>query len=89
VVAEPVLVGDHDAAALELRQVHLERRGVHGDEHVGLSTRREDVPRRKVDLERGDAGECPGRGADLGGEVGKGDEVVADQRGGCGEAVAG
>ena len=39
VVAEPVLVGDHDPAALELGQVRLQRRRVHRDEHVRLATR--------------------------------------------------
>ena len=55
----------------------------------GCAAGREDVPRREVDLEGRDAGQGAGGGADLGREVGERDEVVADQRGGRGEAVAG
>jgi hypothetical protein len=41
-----------------------------------------------VDLEGGDAGERAGRRPDLGGELGQGGQVVAQQRAGGGEAIA-
>ena len=86
---EPVLVEDQDAAALELGQVHLQRRGVHRDQGVGAAAGGQDVPGGEVDLERRDAGQGPRRRPDLGREVGQRHQVVADQGGRRGEAVAG
>ena len=42
-----------------------------------------------MDLERRDARQGAGRSPDLGREVGQRHQVVADQSGGCSEAVAG
>jgi hypothetical protein len=89
VLSEPVLVGDHDAPALELGEVHLQGRRIHDDEHVRLAAGGEDVARGEVDLKRRDARERSGGGADLSREVGQRDEVVADQRRGSREPVAG
>ena len=88
-LAERVLVGDHRPALGERRQLAAQRGGVHGDEHVRLVARREDVLRREVDLERGDAGERAGRRADLGREARERREVVAVLGGGVREAAAG
>src|SRR5581483_5434189 len=62
---------------------------VHRDQHVRLTARRQDVARREVDLERGDPGQGPGGGADLGREVRERREIVADQGGRRSEPVAG
>ena len=83
---EGILVGDDRRAALERREVRLQRRRVHRDEHVRRVARREDVARGEVDLEGGDAGDGAGRRADLGGEVRQCREVVPEQRRRVGEA---
>jgi hypothetical protein len=75
------------ASSLTIR-VRFDRRRVHRDQGVGVVARGEDVARGEVDLEGGDAARGAGGGADLGREVGQGGEVVADVRGGGGEAVA-
>ena len=90
-VARGELVGvdDDRAAAAELVEVGLECRRVHGDEDVGVVARREHRVVTEVQLEGADAGQRPGWGADLGGEVGEGREVVAELRGLRREPVAG
>ena len=55
----------------------LQRRRVHGHQHVGRVARGRDVVVRDVDLEGRHAGQGPGRGPDLGREVREGGEVVA------------
>ena len=85
---EGVLVGDDRRAALERREVRLQRRRVHRDEHVRRVAGREDVARGEVDLEGRDAGDRAGGGADLRREVGQRREVVAEQRRGVREAPA-
>src|SRR5205823_12945396 len=47
-----------------------------------------DVAGGEVDLEAGDAGQGAGWGADLGGEVGHGADVVAEERRGMGKLRA-
>ena len=54
-----------------------------------MIARGHDVFGRELDLEGGDARHGPRRCTDLGGKVGKGREVVAEDRRGVGEAVAG
>jgi hypothetical protein len=88
VLLERVLVGDDRAALLERAEVGLERRRVHRDEHVRVVSRREDVAGGEMDLEGGDAVESAGGSADLGGEIRKRGEVVADHRRGVREAAA-
>ena len=63
-----------------LAQVRLQRRRVHGHEHVRRVAGREDVVVGEVDLEAGDARQRAGRRADLGREVGQRGEVVAEER---------
>ena len=86
---ERVLVDDDRRAAVELREVGLQRRRVHRHQHVRRVAGGQDVARGEVDLERRDARERPGRGADLGREVRQRREVVAEHRGRVGEAAAG
>ena len=70
-------------------QVGLERCGVHRDEHVGLVARRGDLVVGDVDLERRHAVDGARGRADLGREVGKRRQVVAERGAHRGEAVAG
>ena len=86
---EVVGVDDDRGALGQVAEVRAERGGVHRDQHVGRVTRREDVVVGEVDLERRDAGQRALRGADLGGEVRQGREVVAERRRLLGEPVAG
>ena len=67
----------------------LQRRGVHRHEHARRVARREDVVVGDVDLEGRHAGERARGRPDLGREVGQRRQVVAEQRAGAGEAVAG
>lgn len=86
---ELVRVDDDLRTARQVGDVGLEGGGVHGHQHVGRVTRREDVVVGEVQLEGGDTREGSGRGPDLGGEVGKGGQVVAEGRGLRGETVPG
>ena len=69
--------------------VHLERRRVHRDQHVGLVAGGLDRGRAEIDLEGRDAEGRALRRADLGGEIGEGREVVAGKRGRQRELPAG
>ena len=81
-------VGDEDAAGPEVLEVGLQGGRVHGHEDVGLVTRGEDVPGAEVDLVARDAGQRARGGANLGGEVGEGGQVVAGDGGRSGELRA-
>ena len=56
-LGELVGVGDDQAAARQVGDVGLQRRGVHRDEHVGTVARGQDVVVGDLDLERRDAGQ--------------------------------
>jgi hypothetical protein len=86
---EGVLIHDEGAAGLQVAEVGHQRRRVHRNEHVGLVARRQDILVREMDLERGYTCERAGRRADLGREVREGCEVVAEDGGCIGEALAG
>ncbi len=76
-VGELVGVEDQHAALLEVADVGLQCRGVHRDEeHVGLVAGCEHLLRRDMHLKARDAAGFTA-GADLGGEVRKGRQVVA------------
>ena len=85
-LGECVRVDDDRAAELQVGQVGLEGSRVHGDEDVGLIPGGQDVAVGDVHLEGGDASESIGGGADLGGVVREGGEVVAEDRRGFREA---
>jgi hypothetical protein len=70
-------VEDEQPALLEVAEVHLQRRRVHGHQAVELVSGGVDPAAAELQLKARDAEERPGRGADLGGEAGKGREVVA------------
>ena len=75
---EVVGVDDDRGALVQVAEVGLERCRVHRDQHVGRVTGGQDVVVGEVDLERRHAREGALRGADLGGEVRQGDQVVAE-----------
>ena len=82
-------VGDDEPAAGHVGDVRLERGRVHRDEHVGAVARRHDVVVGEVELEARHPGQRARRGADLGGEVRQGRDVVAEHRGVGREPVPG
>ena len=86
---ELVGVDDDRAAARDVLEVRLQRRRVHRHQHVRRVAGGEDVVVGEVQLERGHAGQGPGGGPDLGGEVGQRRQVVAERRGLGGEPVTG
>ncbi len=78
---------------MPLRRTSAERGAQRGrvecDEHVGLVGGGPDVLGREVDLVAGDARQGADRGADLGGEIREGREIVAGQCRRLGELGAG
>ena len=88
-LGERIAVDDERAAGRQIDDVRLQRRRVHRDEHVRLVARRVDLGRREADLEPGHARQRAGRRTDLGGEIGQGADVVAEDGGRSGELRAG
>ena len=86
---EGVLVEDQRAALLEVAQVRLERRRVHGDQRVDRVAGRVDVVGREAELKTADAGERAGGGANFGRKVGQRADVVAEHGRRVGELRAG
>ena len=82
---EGIVVDDDDAAVADAGKIGLEGGGVHGDESVYFVAGGEYFGAGEVDLVSADAGESSSRGADFGGEIGEGADVVADGGGGIGE----
>ena len=78
-LGEGARIHEDRPAHAEILQLHFERGGVHGHEHVHRVAGGHDVARSELDLERRYAVRRPGGGADLGGEIGKGREVVAGE----------
>jgi hypothetical protein len=86
---EGVLVQNERAALGDRVQIRAERRRVHRHQDVGMVSRRHDVGGGELDLEGRDAVHGARRGADLCGEVRERGQVVAEDRRGTGESVAG
>ena len=86
---ELALVGDDQAAFAKRLGVHLQRRRVHRDQHVGLVAGGVDRAGAEIDLEGGDAERRALRRADFRREIGEGREVVAGERGRQRELAAG
>ena len=84
-VGEGVDVDDQDAAVFQVADVRLQGGRIHGDQHVRLVAGGLDVVRREGNLVAGHARQRPGRCADLGREVRKRGQIVADQRRGVRE----
>ena len=87
--AELALVGDDQAAGLQVGDIGLQRRRVHRHQHVGRVAGGLDRRRAEIDLEGGDAEGRALRRADLGREIREGGEIVAGERGRQGELAAG
>ena len=79
-LGELVGVDDERPAAPDVVQVDSQGRRVHRHQHVGGIAGGLDGVVGEVQLEGADAGQGPGRGADLGGEVGQRGQVVAERR---------
>ena len=75
-------IDDDLSPGLQMAEVHDQRRGVEGDEHVGCVPGRGDAVAAELDLERGDAVTGTRRGANFCGEVRQGGEIVPAQGGG-------
>ena len=86
---EAIEIDDQNAIGLEVRQVHFQGGGIHGDERIHGIAGGVNVTRREVHLEAADAGQRAGRGANLGGEVGQRGEIVAVEGHGVRELAAG
>ena len=86
---ELAFVDDEEAAFANLLRVRLQRRRVHGDQHVRLIARGVDRARAEIDLESGHPEGRPLRRPDFRGEVGEGRKVVARERGRQRELPAG
>ena len=82
-------VDDHQPTGLERRQVHLQRRRVHRDQHIGRVARSVDLARSEIDLECRNTEQRPLRRTDFRREVGECREIVARQRGRQGELPTG
>ena len=89
VVRESVAVDDQDAVGLQVLDVHLQRGGIHGHQHVHGVAGREYVARGELNLESADAGKRSRRGANFGGIIGERSQVVSVEGHGIGELAAG
>ena len=88
-LGEVVGVDDQRAALGQVAEVGLQGRRVHRDQDVGTVAGRQDVVVGEVQLEGRDAGQRALWGADLGGKVREGREVVSEHRGFLRETVTG
>src|SRR5581483_11151506 len=80
-VSEAFLIDDEHAVGRQVIDVDLERGGVHRHQHRRLVTRSEYRLAGEVQLKAADAGQGPGRGANLRWKIRQGRDVVAGQRG--------
>ena len=74
---EAVTVYDEDAVGFQVRDVDLQRRGIHGDQYINGVAGGGHVVGRKMQLEAAYTGERSCRRADLSRVIGKGADVVA------------
>src|SRR5580692_3864962 len=86
--SEVIGIDDEDAVGFQVRQVHFERGGIHGDQDVHAVSGSVHIARGEMDLEAADTGQSAGGGANLGRVVGKRGQVVAVQGDRIGELAA-
>ncbi len=86
---EPFQIGDDLAAFFEAFEIGFERCGVHGHEDIAFVAGGEDLIAGKAELVAADAGQGTLRGPDLGGEIGEGGQVDAQEGGVVGELASG
>src|ERR1700733_185473 len=84
-----VEIYDQDSVRFQIRQIHFQGGGIHGDQNVDRIAGSVNVARREVDLEPADAGKSAGRGADFRRKVGEGGQIVAVEGDCVGELAAG
>jgi len=89
VFREAVAVDDKDSVGFQVGDVDLQRGGIHGDQDVNRVAGRVNFIRGKMELEAADAGNGSRRSANFRGIVRKGGDVIAVQRDGIRELVAG
>ncbi len=75
-----VIIDDQDAAILQIREVRLQRRGIHRDESAYPITRSPQLLRTKVELKPAHPGERTQRSADFRRKIGKRTDIVAEDR---------
>ena len=80
VFGEGVLVDDEDAAGLEVPEIRLQRRGIHGDHGIDPVAWCSELACTEVELVSGNARQGTGRGPDLRREVRQGADVVSEGR---------
>src|SRR5690606_6988504 len=85
---ERIRIQDDQRAALEQRQVDLQRRGIERDEHLRRVAGSRDRPRAEMDLVSGYAERRAGRRADLGRIIRKRAEILARESRGADELRA-
>ncbi len=88
-LAEIVEIDDEDAVRLQVRQIHLQRGGIHRHQRIHAVARREHVARGEMNLESADARKRARRRANLRREVGQGGKIVAVESNGVGELASG
>jgi hypothetical protein len=77
---ETVGIDDQDSVGLQVGEIYLQRRGIHGHQNVHGIARGVDFAGRKIQLEAADSGNRAGWGANFGGKVGERGDVVAVDR---------
>ena len=65
VIGKTIVIYDQDPVLLEVLNVHLERRRIHGHEYIHRVARRIDIARRELHLESAHTGERPRGRADF------------------------
>src|SRR6185437_7916928 len=75
-----VVIYDQDTILPEVANIHLQRRGIHRDQHVDRIARRVHISGRELNLEPADAGKGARRSADFGRIVGERCQIVAKKR---------
>src|SRR6202041_3377590 len=86
--SEVIGIDDEDPVGFQVRQVHFERGGIHGDQDVHAVSGRVHIARGEMDLEAADAGQCAGGGANLGRVVRESGQVVTVQGDRIGELAS-
>ncbi len=82
-------IDDEDAVGLQVRDIDLQSRGIHGNQDIYGVPRRVHVAGGKMELVTAYARQSSGRGANLCGEIRKGSDIITIQRHGIGELAAG
>ncbi len=85
---ETIAVDDQDPVGLQVRDIHFQRRRVHGNQHVDGVAGRVHLIRGEMELKSADAGNRPRRGANFRRIIREGRNIIAVKRGGIRKLVA-